>query len=231
MNHSRWRGPLPPALMLPLLLACGGTEAQDEASTLRSLSAATPLTTAPARTASQPSLDEVRRATEKYRDVAVAEAEGYIPDPMKICDTADMMGRPAELGAMGIHYFRPDLLGITAPPNPRVTGTGTHTDFLRPSILIYEPQQDGSLELVAVENLTFVAAWEAAGNIAPPSFQGVPWDRMADDPETPLDEAHMFEPHYDRHVWIHRDNPNGIFAQFNPNVSCANHVPTGTHGH
>ena len=37
---------------------------------------------------------------------------------------------------------------------------------------------------------------------------------------TPADEAHMFEPHYDRHVWLYRDNPNGVFAQFNPKVSC-----------
>ena len=37
---------------------------------------------------------------------------------------------------------------------------------------------------------------------------------------TPADEAHMFEPHFDRHVWIYRDNPNGVFAPFNPNVSC-----------
>ena len=29
---------------------------------------------------------------------------------------------------MGIHYFRPDLLGITAPPSPRVNGVGTHTE-------------------------------------------------------------------------------------------------------
>jgi hypothetical protein len=48
---------------------------------------------------------------------------------MNICDTAEMMGRPAEYGVMGIHFFRPDLLGITGPPDPRVTGTGTHTDF------------------------------------------------------------------------------------------------------
>ena len=71
-----------------------------------------------------------------------------------------MMGRPASYGAMGIHYFRPDLLGITAPPSPRVNGVGTHTDFLKPSILIYEPQADGSMALVAVENLVFAAAWK-----------------------------------------------------------------------
>jgi len=44
---------------------------------------------------------------------------------------------------------------------------------------------------------------------------------MADDPRTKVDEAHMFEPHYDLHVWLFRDNPNGQFAPFNPNVSCA----------
>ena len=95
-----------------------------------------------------------------------------------------MMGRPASLGAMGIHYFRPDLLGITAPPSPRVNGAGTHTDFLKPSILIYEPQADGSLQLVAVENLVFAAAWRAAGHKEPPSFHGVKWDSMVDDPKT-----------------------------------------------
>jgi hypothetical protein len=177
----------------------------------------------------EPTLADVRFATERFQDVNVALAEGYIRDPFNICDSAEMMGRPASYGAMGIHYFRPDLLGITAPPSPRVNGVGTHTDFRKPSILIYEPQADGSMALVAVENLVFAAAWKAAGNAEPPSFHGVPYDSMIDDPTTPIDEAHMFEPHFDRHVWIYRDNPNGVFAQFNPSVSCANHRET--HGH
>ena len=177
-----------------------------------------------AMTPSEPDLDAVRAATERFRDVRVALAEGYVPPPGEICEAAEDMGLPAELGGMGIHYVRPDLLGMTAPPNPRVDGSGTHTDFLRPSVLIYEPQADGSLELVAVENLVFIAAWEAAGNAGPPVFHGVPWDRMEDDPATPVDEAHMFTPHYDRHVWIFRDNPSGVFAQFNPAVTCS-------HGH
>ncbi|AHG90400.1 hypothetical protein J421_2863 [Gemmatirosa kalamazoonensis] len=179
----------------------------------------------------EPDLTAVRAATERFRDVKVALAEGYIRDPFDLCDTAEMMGRPAALGAMGIHYVRPDLLGITGPPNPRVDGTGTHIDFRKPAILIYEPQKDGSLDLVAVENLVFIKAWEKAGNSAPPSFRGVPFDRMVDDPATAADEAHMFEPHYDRHVWLYRDNPNGIFAQYNPNVSCANHTGARTHKH
>ena len=177
-----------------------------------------------ARGTGEPSLDEVRKATERFQDVKVALAEGYIRDPMNICDNAEMMGRPANLGAMGIHFFRPDLLGISGPPNPRVDGTGTHTDFRKPAILIYEPQSDGSLKLVAVENLVFAKAWHAAGNARPPKFHGVEFDSMKDDPATKVDEAHMFEPHYDRHVWLYRDNPSGVFAQFNPKVSCEPHL-------
>ena len=171
----------------------------------------------------EPSLAEVRKATERFQEVRVALAECYVRDPMNLCDKAEMMGRPASLGAMGIHFFRPDLLGINGPPNPRVDGTGTHIDFRRPGILIYEPQADGSLKLVAVENLVFQKAWHAAGHKRPPSFHGVEYDTMQDDPATKVDEAHMFEPHYDRHVWIYRDNPSGVFAQFNPKVSCRTH--------
>ncbi len=180
----------------------------------------------PAGTPAEPTLQQVRAATERFQDVKVALAEGYVRDPTDTCDTADMMGKPAALGAMGIHFFRPDLLGISAPPNPRVDGNGTHTDFSKPAILIYEPQADGSLQLVAVENLVFQKSWHAAGNTKPPSFHGVEWDTMQDDPATEIDEAHMFEPHYDRHVWLYRDNPKGMFAQFNPNVSCKAHKQT-----
>ena len=176
-----------------------------------------------AANAKEPTLAEVRAATERFQDVKVALAEGYIRDPMNICDTAEMMGKPAGLGAMGIHYFRPDLLGISGPPDPRVDGNGTHTDFRKPAILIYEPQVDGSLKLLAVENLVFQKSWHGAGNDRPPRFDGVEYDNMKDDPATKVDEAHMFEPHYDRHVWIYRENPRGVYAQFNPNVSCKAH--------
>jgi len=188
-------------------------------------------TTRPASNQSpEPTLKEVRAATERFRDVKVALAEGYVRDPGNMCDAAEMMGKPKALGVMGIHYVRPDLLGITGPPNPRVNGTSTHTDFTKPAVLIYEPQEDQSLQLVAVENLVFIKSWEAAGNSAPPSFQGVPYDTMVDDPKTEVDEAHGFEPHYDRHVWIYRDNPNRIYAQFNPNATCKWHRG-GEHKH
>ncbi len=171
----------------------------------------------------EPTLEEVKQLTEKYQDVKVALAAGYIRDPFDLCETADMMGKPVADGAMGVHYFRPDLAGVTAPPNPRVDGNGMNTDFRNPTVLIYEPQADDSLKLVAVENLVFQKAWKDAGKTEPPTFHGVAYDAMADDPATPLDEGHMFAPHYDRHVWIYRDNPKGVFTPFNPTVSCANH--------
>lgn len=182
----------------------------------------------PSIPSSEPTLEEVRRATDRFRDVNVALAEGYVRDPANECTAATHMGLPAETGAMGVHYVRFDLLEITAE-RPRVDGTGTHTDFLQPAVLLYEPQADGSMELAGVENLVYIAAWTAAGNTAPPSFQGVEWDLMADDPATQLDEAHGFAPHYDRHVWLYRENPNGIYTQFNPAVSCAHH--NAEHGH
>lgn len=208
-------------LALVVIGAAAFTLGRDASAPTAAADAAPP---APMPGPGEPDLDAVRAATEKYRDVNVALAEGYIRDPFDLCDTAEMMGRPAELGAMGIHYFRPDLLGITAPPNPRVSGNGTHTDFLQPAILIYEPQADHSLELVAVENLAFADAWRAAGNTAPPTFHGVPYDHMLDNPATEIDEAHKFVEHYDRHVWLYRENPNGMFTPFNPNVSCTHHT-------
>jgi hypothetical protein len=85
------------------------------------------------------------------------------------------------------------------------------------------------MALVAVENLVFARSWREAGHAAPPTYYGVAYDRMIDDPATKTDEAHMFEPHFDRHVWLYRDNPSGLFAQFNPAVSCAHHRGQGTH--
>lgn len=170
---------------------------------------------------SEATIAQIRTATAKYQDVKAALADGYIRDPAGMCETATMLGKPASLGAMGIHYFRPDLLGISGPPNPRVNGTSTYTDFHKPAVLIYEPESDGSLKLVAVENLVFEKAWRAAGHTQPPSFHGIAYNHMVDNPATKIDEAHGFMPHYDRHVWAWRDNPNGMFAQYNPNVSCA----------
>jgi hypothetical protein len=214
---------------LTLFALCGAVACAptDDAAPADAATAAWQLPDGAAPAPGEPDLEAVRAGAERFRDVRVALAEGYIPDPTGMCVTAEMEGLPPEAGAMGIHYLRPDLLQLTAA-EPRVDGTSTHIDFRMPSVLIYEPQADGSLELVAVENLAFRDAWYAAGNTAPPSYYGVPYDLMVDDPATELDEAHGFTAHYDRHVWIFRDNPAGVFAPFNANVTCA-HAPPPAH--
>jgi hypothetical protein len=143
------------------------------------------------------------------------------------CVTAEMLGQPAALGTMGLHYVRRDMLGLPPKPAPpgsgRVHGTGSHTDFRQPAMLVYEPQPDGSLELVAVENLVFADAWHNASGDQAPKFDGRTWPLLKDNPATKVDEAHGWEPHYEQHLWVFRDNPNGVFSPFNPKVTCAHH--------
>ena len=168
--------------------------------------------------AKDPSVPAVKAATAKYRDVKVAISEGFTTDGK--CTTAEMLGFPASQGAMGLHYVRKDLLGIGPPAPGRITGNGTYTNFLKPSMLVYEPQADGSLKLIAVENLVFESAWRAAGHRQPPMFHGVPYVLLKDDPATKVDEAHNYEPHYELHVWAFRHNRSGMFKEFNPQVTC-----------
>lgn len=190
------------------------------------------LTAATASLAAEPEvvtsfIENVQQATSRFESVEAALAEGYIPDPSGMCVSAAAEGLPAEWGSMGLHYIHPDLLGITATM-PRVAGEGLHTAWNQPSILLYEPQADGSLVLVGVENLVFEAGWRAAGNTEAPSLLGQTWDYMADDPATPGDEAHGFEPHWDQHVWF-RENPSGSLMPFNPAVTCDHHLGGHTH--
>ena len=165
-------------------------------------------------------LGRIRQATSRFRDINVALSEGYVIAPPGECVSAESEGQPRQLGAMGVHLARIDLLGITGVV-PRVNGTGTNTDFTQPTVLVYEPQADGKYELVAVENLVFAQAWHAAGHTAPPSFHGNQYYHMIDNPATPADEAHGFEPHYELHIWLYRDNPAGMFMPFNTRASCA----------
>lgn len=184
-----------------------------------------------ASNSNEPSFDEVKASAEKYRDVNVAKSEGYTTDNK--CTTAAKLGFPAEMGDMGLHYVRRDLLGLPPKPAPpgsgRVSGTGTYTDFRKPAMLVYEPQPDGSLQLVAVENLVFASAWhDTLGRKEPPAFRGTPYVLLKDKAETKVDEAHGWEPHYELHLWLFRDNPAGMFSEFNPSVTCRYHQPPST---
>ena len=46
---------------------------------------------APNSGAGEPTLAEVRQLTDRFRDVNVALAEGYIRDPYDVCETAEMI--------------------------------------------------------------------------------------------------------------------------------------------
>lgn len=173
--------------------------------------------------ATKSALDEIRAATEKYQDVEVALADGYVRDPGNLCSMAAEEALPVQLGGMGVHFFRPDLLGLTGTA-PRVTGAGTHTDFRQPAVLVYFPDETGSLKLGAVENLVWEEAWKAAGNRGAPEFHGYQYWYRIDNPATAeVDEAHMFDPHYELHVWLYEPNPAGIFSPYNPRVGCDHH--------
>ena len=81
-----------------------------------------------------PLVDHVRGANDRFKDVAVAVAEGYGPIPC----ASGLQG-----GAMGIHYVNGTLLkdGVT--------------DIAKPEAVMYEPTADGKLALVAVEYIAF----------------------------------------------------------------------------
>jgi hypothetical protein len=78
-------------------------------------------------------------------------------------------------------------------------------DPATPEALIYEPGSGGSLELVGVEFAMPYALWTEQ---EPPELLGATFQRE--------DEFEVFG----LHVWAWRDNPEGLFAESNPRVSC-----------
>ena len=150
-------------------------------------------------------LAALRDTTDVFHDINVALAAGYRPSAAG-CESTTT-------GAMVIHYGQPTLLGLVPRSNP-TTGTNAVIDPLRPEVLLYEPQADGSRRLVAVEFVVYRAAWDAI-HAEPPSFSGVPFDHKFGA------DAHGHADHYELHVWLWRHNPLGMFAPWNPKVSCS----------
>ena len=167
------------------------------------------------RTQPDQALQQLKRQLEPYRSITFAQSQGYAQ--RSACEA-----HPT-LGTMGFHYVRGDLLGLTAPVNGKVNGTGTYIGAQPPGILLYIPDGQGGLRLVGIELLVFAAAWDAA-NSHPPMYRGRKFNYMADNPNTAQDEAHGFMPHYDLHIWLFENNPSGLYAQWNPAISCGTGV-------
>lgn len=178
------------------------------------------------RTQPDQSLQQLARELEPFKDVNYALQQGYV------------RGSPCEqhptLGAMGHHYVNPRLLGITSQPGQRVNGNGTYIGTNPPPILLYIPDSNGGLRLAGIELLVFAEAWHQKHK-QPPKFRGREFEYMADDPATSRDEAHNFAPHYDLHIWLFDHNPSGLYAQWNPALSCSTagtfHVREVPHQH
>ena len=164
------------------------------------------------RTQPDQALQELARQLEPFKSVAYARSQGYIQ--ASACES-----HPT-LGGMGHHYINPRLLGITAPVDGRINGTGTYTDVEPPPILLYAPDGKGGLKLVGIELLVFAEAWHASNKNAP-KYRGREYNYMADNSATPQDEAHGFMPHYDLHIWLFEHNPSGLYAQWTPALSCS----------
>lgn len=81
---------------------------------------------------------------------------------------------------------------------------------------MYEPQADGSKRLVAVEYVVLQSAWRAAGHSQPPSLFGQQFTTV------PAGNRYGLPEFYALHVWAWKTNPAGMFATWNPDVTCAN---------
>lgn len=104
--------------------------------------------------------------------------------------TGCMENRP--IGGMGVHYANTTLLDGTVTP-------------LVPEVLIYAPGPNRSKKFVGVE---FIIPYPAWNQPTPPTLFGQTF--AAND---------TFQV-WALHVWTTLDNPNGIFADWNPRVSC-----------
>jgi len=142
----------------------------------------------------------VRQATAQFKDVQKAEKAGYAL--LHGC-----VSGPQE-GAMGIHFANGDLVG------------DGKLDVQHPEALLYEPK-DGKLQLVGVEYIVMADDWNAK-NKTPPVLMGQLFNYSG------APNRFGIPAFYELHVWAWKSNPNGVFADWNPSVSCAEFVGATT---
>ena len=138
-------------------------------------------------------LKSVRESTERFKDVHVAEAEGYALQ-------FGCVSGP-DSGAMGLHYVNMDLV------------TRGEVDAKYPQIVIYEPSPNGGLRLIGADFLILAEGWDKK-NQGPPELMGQLFHYW----ESP--NRFGLPAFYTLHVWAWKDNPNGAFVNWHPDVSC-----------
>ena len=143
----------------------------------------------------------VRSATEKYKNVRSIEGPGDGYELTFGCVSG------GDFGAMGLHFLNFKL----------VDG---EVDVTQPEIVLFEPTPNGGIRITGADFVVPVAAWDAA-HAVPPAEHAPP-------PELMGQLFHLFDspnrfgldPFYTLHVWAWKDNPNGTFGNWNPDVSC-----------
>ena len=157
--------------------------------------------TKPAAAAMPPELQRVRAALEKYRDPMVAVHDGYL-------STLACLNFPNEplpgheqypKGAMGVHFENAQLIGPVLDP-------------MKPQILLYEPDASGKLQLTGAEWFVPLAIAKERPRIFNQDLLG---PMEGHEPVMPAELAH-----YDLHVWLFKNNPEGMFTPTNPAVKC-----------
>ncbi|HEX4683947.1 MAG TPA: hypothetical protein VH277_14610 [Gemmatimonadaceae bacterium] len=96
-------------------------------------------------------------------------------------------------GGMGFHFGNDTLIDGAVAVD-------------KPELLLYEPEAHGRKRLVAVEYIVPLTAWHKAD---PPRLFGRDFQVNA-----------MFQV-WALHAWVWKDNPDGVFANWNPRVNCA----------
>lgn len=154
-----------------------------QASTLAVLSLAA---VAPAVAADKgnPLVEQVQMANARFEDSKVALAEGYTA--ISCTDGVDGV-------ITGVHYVNAKYLTDEVPA------------IGRPQALMYEPGDDGQLNLIAVEYITFKG---------PTWLEGHPYHYIA------APNRYGLVPFYDLLVWSGEPNPRGVFADKTPNFTC-----------
>ena len=146
-------------------------------------------------------LAATRAALDKYQDPIAAIRDGYfstvgcVDYPKGGGGMGEMAYKP---GGMGVHFLNAALIG------PKL-------DSLKPQVLIYE-LLGPRLRLVAAEWFVPTAVSKEALSIFGTRLDG-PMEGHA--PVLPV-ELH----HWDLHVWLWKENPNGLMHPTNSTVKC-----------
>jgi hypothetical protein len=146
-----------------------------------------------------------RQATARFHDLDEAKEAGY---SIVVADLAGITCIDSPTGAMGVHY-----LNIGLAPELGDASAAATVDAATPELLVYAPDGDGHLRLVALEYLALRANWDAH-NTAPPTLFGRDFDL------TLAGNRYGLPDFYSLHAWIWNPNPTDLFAPYNTRVTC-----------